>query len=109
MTLPSDQPHPVAEAMRWVSRITTVALEMVLPGLAGQWLDERLGTGFLGITGFALGLTTGIWHLMVMTGAVRRKPFNDSTSPRDRPHERPREGEDSASHDSVSPKEDHDR
>jgi len=55
--------------MEWVSQITTVVAEMVLPGLAGQWLDQRWGTEFIGLLGFALGLTVGIWHLLAMTRA----------------------------------------
>ena len=41
---PSDKLSPYAAAMEWVVRITAVGLEMVLPGLAGQWVDQRLGT-----------------------------------------------------------------
>jgi hypothetical protein len=63
--------------MIWVSQITTIAAEMVLPGLAGQWLDKRWGTNFLVLVGFALGLTTGIWHLIAMT-----KPRSSSGSSR---------------------------
>ena len=57
----------MAAATNWVSRITTVALEMVLPGLAGLWLDNQLGTRFLSLTGFALGVPLSIWHLITMT------------------------------------------
>lgn len=64
---PEDKRPPVAAALEWVSRITTVALEMVLPGIGGQWLDRRWGTNFLGLAGFAVGLTVGIWHLIQMT------------------------------------------
>jgi hypothetical protein len=68
MKVPSGDPRPpLAVAMEWVSQITTVVAEMVLPGLAGGWLDNRWGTGFLALLGFALGLTVGIWHLIVMT------------------------------------------
>jgi hypothetical protein len=71
--------------MEWVSRITAVALEMVLPGLGGQWLDRRWGTSFLGLLGFALGMTVGIWHLLQMTRALnnkggKRPPEKDSPS-----------------------------
>jgi hypothetical protein len=59
----------MVEAMEWVSKITTVALEMVLPGLAGTWLDRRWGTNYLAIVGFALGLGLGLWHLLVLTGS----------------------------------------
>jgi hypothetical protein len=42
-----------------------VSLEMVLPGLAGYWLDQRLGTVcvFL-IAGLALGCTGAVVHLV---------------------------------------------
>jgi len=71
---PKDDRPPLAEAMEWVSRITTVVLEMVLPGLAGQWLDQRWGTNFLALLGFAVGLPLGFWHLLIMT----RKNHGDS-------------------------------
>jgi hypothetical protein len=32
-------------------------------------LDERWGTGFLALAGFALGISAAIWHLLVMTKA----------------------------------------
>lgn len=57
----------MAEATNWASKITTVALEMILPGLAGWWLDNRLGTGFLALLGFAVGVPLGIRHLIAMT------------------------------------------
>ncbi len=57
----------MAEGMKWVSKITTVALEMVLPGLAGLWLDSQLETRFLALLGFALGVPLGMWHLIAMT------------------------------------------
>jgi hypothetical protein len=46
-----------------------VALVMVLPGLGGLWLDRQYGTKFLALLGFALGVTLGIWTLLIM---VRR-------------------------------------
>lgn len=58
----------MAVAMEWVSRIITVSIEMVLPGVAGGWLDKRLGTAPLfTLAGFGLGITVAIWHLLVMT------------------------------------------
>jgi hypothetical protein len=70
----NEQPNPrqpMAAAMDWVSRIITVALEMVVPGLAGGWLDKRWGTSFLALVGFAIGVSMGIWHLIVMTSPKR--------------------------------------
>ena len=57
----------MAVALGWVSRITTVALEMVLPGVLGFWLDRQFGLAFLGLVGFALGFVLGMWHLLAMT------------------------------------------
>jgi hypothetical protein len=57
----------MAVAVEWVSRITTVALVMVLPGIGGQWLDARWGTRILGPLGFVFGLIAGMWHLLRMT------------------------------------------
>ena len=70
--MPREQ-HPMALAIEWVSKITTIALEMVLPGLAGMWLDKRWGTQFLALAGFALGVTVGIWHLLKMTNSGKKK------------------------------------
>lgn len=62
----------------WASRVLTVSLEMVLPGLAGWWLDGWLGwPPVLTIFGFIGGLVLGMWHLLAMT-----RPRGDS-SPRD--------------------------
>ena len=66
------KPHSMAVAMEWVSRITVVSLEMVLPGLAGQWLDQRWGTQFLALLGFACGISGAMWHLIVMTRPAKR-------------------------------------
>ena len=59
----------MVEAMQWVAVLTTIAMEMVLPGLAGRWLDGRFGTQYLVLVGFALGLTIGIYHLLQLTKA----------------------------------------
>jgi hypothetical protein len=56
----------MAVAMEWVSRITTVALEMVIPGVIGWFIDRALGTRFIAIVGFGLGLFGGMYHLIVM-------------------------------------------
>ncbi len=53
--LPPDR-SPMAIALEMSATIMTIALEMVLPGLGGYWLDKQLGTRavFL-ILGFACG------------------------------------------------------
>jgi hypothetical protein len=57
--------------MNWVAKITAVVLEMVLPGLAGLWLDNQLGTRFVTLLGFGLGVPLGLWHLIAMTKIKR--------------------------------------
>lgn len=69
MRPPNNQRSPVGDALEWVARIMAVALVMVLPGLAGQWLDRLYGAKFLGLLGFAVGVTLGIGALLVI---VRR-------------------------------------
>ena len=59
--------HPMAAAMQWVSRILAAALMMVLPGLAGQWLDGKLETSFLTLVGFAFGLIGSMYYLIAIT------------------------------------------
>jgi len=69
MNSPDGRP-PIAQAAHWVTRIMTVSLEMVLPGLAGYWLDQKLGTKALFmLLGFALGLTAAVIHLIHLTRA----------------------------------------
>ncbi|NIL98586.1 MAG: hypothetical protein GTO53_11755 [Planctomycetales bacterium] len=59
----------MAKAMAWTSRVITISIEMVLPGVFGLWVDDRLGTKVVfTILGFAGGLTLAIWHLVKMTG-----------------------------------------
>lgn len=69
---PNEQPSPMTEAMEWVSRILAAAAMMVLPGIAGQWLDKRLGTGFLVLVGFAVGVVSGIAYLLAVTKSPPR-------------------------------------
>ena len=63
----------MALAMEWVARITAVGIEMVVPGVAGLWLDQQMGTSFIGLVGFVLGVVGGVWHLLIMTQAADRR------------------------------------
>jgi len=68
VTTPSDDRSPMAKAYQWSSRIMIVSLEMVLPGLAGRWIDQQLGTVFLFmLLGLVIGGVGGMWHLVRMT------------------------------------------
>jgi uncharacterized protein YqgC (DUF456 family) len=53
--------------MEWVAKITTVALEMFLPAVAGAYIDRRMGTGYWAIVGVVVGFVVGMWHLLQMT------------------------------------------
>jgi F0F1-type ATP synthase assembly protein I len=71
----------MAKAYGWAARIMVVSLEMVLPGLAGYWLDQQLGTVVLFmLLGFGLGSTAAVVHLVRMVRAEqeanvgKRKP-----------------------------------
>ncbi|MCI0361197.1 MAG: AtpZ/AtpI family protein [Planctomycetaceae bacterium] len=68
--------------MEWVAKITTVALEMCLPAVGGQYLDQRFGTSYWAMIGLVLGVTVGTWHLVQMTQAKgqRTRPSKQSPS-----------------------------
>lgn len=52
-----------------------VSLEMVLPGLAGYWIDQWLGTKVLFVLiGFALGCTAATSHLIHLTRSEKNRP-----------------------------------
>ncbi len=76
----------MATAMEWVSRVTTIALTMVLPGLAGNWLDGKLNTGFIALVGFALGITVAVWQLLQLAREAngRDQKARHSHSPQSR-------------------------
>lgn len=68
----SQRRSPVGEAFSWASRIIAVGLAMFLPAVVGRWLDDRLGTSFLAITGLAVGFTAGLTWLIQMTARKKR-------------------------------------
>jgi hypothetical protein len=70
----------MAVAYGWVARMTTVVLEMVLPGLGGQWLDSKLGTNYLVMVGFGLGFLVGVFHLLHMVKPPDPKITDDNKS-----------------------------
>ena len=66
---PPDQRSPMAEALDWVSRITSISILMVLPGVLGYLADAKLNTKVLfTLLGFGLGMFAGIWQLIKETG-----------------------------------------
>ena len=78
---PDDRRPPFAQAAAWASRVVTLALEMVLPGVVGIWIDRRLGTLVLfTLLGFTGGLTFAIWQLLKMTKSATTS--NDAGKPK---------------------------
>jgi ATP synthase protein I len=74
----TDDRPPMAVAMEWSARLTTIALEMVIPPAGGYWLDGRIGTSpaFV-IVGAILGFVLGIFHL-VQLARQQRPPTSRS-------------------------------
>lgn len=79
--MPHPEPNPdrqkrssLAEAHLWVSRLTTVSLEMALPALLGHWFDNKWETTpLLTAIGAFLGFGCGLTHLLRMTKEAERK------------------------------------
>ncbi len=75
-----DGMSPVARAAQWTSRIMTISMEMVLPGLAGYWLDQKLGTKALFmLVGFALGGTAAFGHLLHLANKANSSRSSSKT------------------------------
>lgn len=94
--------HPVATGIEWASRITAVALMMVLPGIFGQWLDEKWSTKFLGLTGFAMGNVAGIWYLLKITQLVTAGRPAQEGKPQDETTLRNKSGNDATNDNQAS-------
>jgi F0F1-type ATP synthase assembly protein I len=62
--------------------VTTIALEMVVPGVIGLWIDRQLGTVLVFLVlGVALGMTTGVIHLVRLATPSDRGESRDRKSP----------------------------
>jgi len=74
-----DGRSATAKASEWASRIMTISLEMVLPGLVGYWLDTKLGTKALFLlVGFALGGYLAFLQLKAIAQSTKNRPKNNS-------------------------------
>jgi len=87
VTDPRDTRSPVAQAFAWASRVTSISLEMVLPGILGYWLDQRLGTRILFLVlGLILGFSAAMVHLIRLGNEPQNQEPLDGTGPdRSRP------------------------
>jgi len=75
----------MAVAAHWVSQITGLGLEVVIPVLVGRWLDQRWGTSAWTIVGALLGPILAFWHLLALTGVAG----GPGTQPKDKQNDRP--------------------
>ena len=71
--------------MEWASRITAIAATMVVPIVAGYWLDQRLGSRvvFTALGGI-VGLAIGLWSLIQI---AQPPPRGDKKDRHDDRHE----------------------
>jgi hypothetical protein len=89
-----DDRSLLAVAAMWTSLVTSIALEMALPALAGHWVDKKLDTGPLFVSlGAVFGLAVGLWHLLRITGRPMA-PRGGSDEKHDRPDTPPPGGGD---------------
>ena len=72
---PPNTATPLARALEWVAKITTIGLEMCLPAIGGHFLDLWLHTEVFAALGLVLGFSVGFYHLLYMTGVIG-KPKN---------------------------------
>jgi F0F1-type ATP synthase assembly protein I len=64
--------NSIAEAAKWISVVTSVVGVMIVPALAGIWIDHLLGTkGLFAILGVVLGFVGGMYCLL---DTVKSKP-----------------------------------
>lgn len=59
-----NQPSNMSEALTWVSRVLAVGVIMGGCGWLGNLLDSWIGTSFLTIVGFLIGMIIGLAGLI---------------------------------------------
>ena len=69
----------MAIAMSWVNTVSAISVSMVLPGVLGYWLDQRLKTRVVFTAlGFGLGLAIGILRLLQLSQSSVRGANDDT-------------------------------
>ena len=70
-----DRRSPIAVGMQWASRITSLALELVVPTLLGYWGDRRWGTApWLVVGGAVIGLLAAGMHFKQLVDELGGRP-----------------------------------
>jgi hypothetical protein len=76
-----DGRSATAKAAEWASRIMTISLGMVLPGLAGYWLDTKLKTRVVFLfVGFGLGGYLAFLQLRTIARSTTNQSGKKSTN-----------------------------
>ena len=73
----------MAEAYSWVSRIMSCTMTMVLPGIAGGYLDNHFGTSYWAVSGWILGPIVGFIQLLAITKGVDKKQDTQQATDRE--------------------------
>lgn len=77
-----DRRSPLAVGMEWASRITSLAMEMVVPALLGYWGDQKWGTSpWCVIGGAVVGMLAAGLHFKQMADELSRRPPAPPKSP----------------------------
>jgi len=75
-----DDRSPVAAAFALASRIMTIAVGMVVPGVIGFWLGHKVGAPALfTLLGCGIGVSMGVWQLVRLANSGSD---TNSTAPR---------------------------
>jgi F0F1-type ATP synthase assembly protein I len=76
---PITPQESIAEAMRWVSRITSIGMSVALPTLCGYGVDVWQGTTPWGVVvGGLLGALVGLQQVVLLAKALApRAPSNE--------------------------------
>ena len=77
----TDDRNPLAVAVEWTSRVTTIALEFVIPGVIGVWIDQQLGTVMVFLVlGVIFGMSAGMLHLARLAASADRGEPSERSS-----------------------------
>lgn len=74
---------PLAEAYTWVSKIISCCLTMVLPGIAGHYIDAHFETAIWEISGWIIGPLLGFYQLLTITKESTRKQESQPSTKRE--------------------------
>jgi F0F1-type ATP synthase assembly protein I len=79
----AQEEPPIAEAMRWVSAITTAAGMMALPPIASHWLEQKWPwtSPWLTLVALAFGVSSGLYYILALSKREDEKRKNKTRPP----------------------------